>query len=61
MATGQPRAILINKLMAHPKVVRAARPYVAGNPATLDWGQEGQNQAGSPDDHMQTMDGLSAQ
>jgi hypothetical protein len=26
MATGQPRAALINKLMAHPKVVRAARP-----------------------------------
>lgn len=26
MATGQPRALLINKLMSHPKVVRAARP-----------------------------------
>ena len=25
MATGQPRALLINKLMAHPKVARAAR------------------------------------
>jgi hypothetical protein len=25
MATGRPREILINKLMAHPKVVRAAR------------------------------------
>lgn len=26
LATGQPRAALINKLMAHPRVVRAARP-----------------------------------
>jgi hypothetical protein len=35
--------------------------HVAGSPATLDWGHESQQQPGSPDDHMQTMDGLAGQ
>lgn len=34
--------------------------HVAGSPATLDWAHESQHQAGSPDDHMQTMDGLAS-
>lgn len=32
--------------------------HVAAHPATLDWAQEKQHQAGSMDDHMQTMSGL---
>lgn len=32
--------------------------HVAGNPATLDWAQEQQHQAGPVDDHMDTLSGL---
>jgi hypothetical protein len=32
--------------------------HVMGNPGTLDWATESQHQAGSMDDHMQTMAGL---
>lgn len=34
--------------------------HVAAHPATLDWAQESQHQPGSLDDHMQTMQGLTA-
>lgn len=34
--------------------------HVAAHPATLDWAQESQHQAGSVDDHARTMDGLGA-
>ena len=32
--------------------------HVMGNQPTLDWAQESQHQAGSADDHMQTIEGL---
>jgi hypothetical protein len=35
--------------------------HVMAHPGTLDWRQESQHQAGSMDDHMQTIEGLGSQ
>lgn len=34
--------------------------HVVGNPGTLDWAHEGQQQAPNPDDHMQNMQSVAA-